>query len=631
MNTTWQILIGNLAIVALVISIWAHIYFRFRLMTDLQTKLAFGAVMGAGTMASMMMSVPLSNGVFIDLRYSLVAISALFGGAPSAILTIPLAVAFRLQMGGAGALDGMISIACVGAVSLTLRVLQKRRKARLADTFILGALVSVTLLATMLVLPAQISAMALQLVGVPAVVLNFGAIIVAGALLLQFEHMALDRDLLTAALTQTPDFQYVKNRDSVFVVVNRNVAEHHHFTSPEAMVGATDFHIATQRRAEVLFAEEQALMRSGEALINKIEPLQQGDKEHWFRTSKVPLRDRDGIVIGLAGVTRDITEERSIERELRANRNMLSHAMSGMSDGFAMYDPKGDLVYANPQYAHLFPLSGVVRVAGFNIRDILRKAVETQERRSFPAEIDEEWIETAARDLHRDKDEEIDLYDGRWLSLRTRMTADGMALVVVSDVTAMKQAEHSLRAVADRMKSLAETDGLTGIVNRRAFDEALALALARSVRERTPLSLLMIDVDRFKAYNDTYGHLAGDECLKAVTDCLRKSARRDTDIVARFGGEEFVVLMPEADEADACRVAEQFRDALHALNLPHTGSEFGRVTASAGIAVKQSRARATTPAEFMQHADEALYDAKRNGRDRISIWESPASARTANG
>jgi len=631
MNTTWQILIGNLAIVALVISIWAHIYFRFRQMTDLQTKIAFGAVMGAGTMASMMMSVPLSNGVFIDLRYSLVAISALFGGAPSAILTIPLAVAFRLHMGGAGALDGMISIACVGAVSLTLRVLQTRRKAKLSDTFILGALVSITLLATMLILPAQVSAMTLQLVGVPVTVMNFGAIVVAGALLLQFEHMAQDRDLLTAALTQTPDFQYVKNRDSVFVVVNRNVAEHHHFSSPEAMIGATDFHIATQRRAEVLFAEEQALMRSGEALINKIEPLQQGDREHWFRTSKVPLRDRDGVVIGLAGVTRDITEERNIERELRENRNMLSHAMSGMSDGFAMYDPKGDLVYANPQYAHLFPLSGVVRIAGFNIRDILRKAIETQERRNFPAEIDEDWIETAARDLHRDKDEEIDLYDGRWLSLRTRMTADGMALVVVSDVTAMKQAEHSLRAVAERMKSLAETDGLTGIVNRRAFDEALTLAIAHSVRERTPLSLLMIDIDRFKAYNDTYGHLAGDECLKAVSDCLRKVARRDIDIVARYGGEEFVVLMPGSDEAGACRLAGQFRDALRALNVPHGGSEFGRVTASVGVAVKQSRGRATAPAELMQHADEALYNAKHNGRDRVSIWESPSSARAANG
>lgn len=631
MNTTWQILTGNLAIVALVISVWAHIYFRFRQLSDLHTKLAFGAVMGAGTMASMMMSVPLSNGVFIDLRYSLVAISALFGGAPSAILTIPMAVAFRLYMGGAGAVDGVISIACAGAVSLTLRILQKRRKAKLSDIFILGATVSLTLLATMLILPNQVSAMTLQLVGIPAIVLNFGAIAVAGSLLLQFENMAQDRDLLTAALTQTPDFQYVKNRDSVFVVVNRNVAEHHHFSSPEAMIGTTDFHIATQRRAEVLFAEEQDLMRRGEAQINKIESLMQGEREHWFRTSKVPLRDRDGVIIGLAGVTRDITEERRIERELRDSRNMLSHAMSGMSDGFAMYDPQGKLVYANPQYSNLFPLSGVVRVAGYNIRDILRKAIETQERRNFPVAVDEQWIETAARDLHRDKDEEIDLYDGRWLSLRTRMTADGMALVVVSDVTAMKQAEHSLRAVADRMKSLAETDGLTGIVNRRAFDEALALALARSVRERTPLSLLMIDVDRFKAYNDTYGHLAGDECLKSVTDCLRKAARRDTDIVARFGGEEFVVLMPEADEADACRVAGQFRDALHALNLPHTGSEFTRVTASVGVAVKQSRGRATTPSEFMQHADEALYDAKRGGRDRVSVWESPSSARAVNG
>jgi diguanylate cyclase (GGDEF)-like protein len=126
-----------------------------------------------------------------------------------------------------------------------------------------------------------------------------------------------------------------------------------------------------------------------------------------------------------------------------------------------------------------------------------------------------------------------------------------MAIVVVSDITAMKQAEYSLRTIADHMKSLAETDGLTGAVNRRAFDDSIVAELARSIRNRTSLSVMMIDIDRFKLYNDTYGHLAGDQCLKAVSDCLRDVVRGEGNIVARFGGEEFVVLLPETEEVAA--------------------------------------------------------------------------------
>jgi diguanylate cyclase (GGDEF)-like protein/PAS domain S-box-containing protein len=626
MSTTWQILIGNLATVALVISIWAHLYDRLRERSDLQTKLMFGVAMGIGAIASMTLSVPVRPGAFLDLRFSLIAISAIFGGPASALVTSIVAIAYRLLQGGAGAFVGVVGMMVVAIIGVGAYAVVRGRAIKLIDTAALSITVGIALFVTIMTVSGQGNADTFSHVVLPAVLLNSLAIVIAGLVLLQFRRIAFERDLLTAALTQMPDFHYVKNRESEFVIVNRKMAAHNHFTSPADMVGMTDFHLTSKRRAETLYFDEQELMRRGEAQIDKVEFLREGEDERWYSATKVPLRDRQGSIIGMAGVTRDITGERQVEQELRQNRNMLSHAMAGMSDGFAMFDQQGTLVFCNAQYSNLFPLSGVLRMAGSNIRDILRKVVETNERRGLPTHSTDEWIDNAVAHLHMDKDEEIDLFDGRWLSLRTRMTTDGMAIVVVSDVTIMKQAEQSLRTVADQMKSLAETDGLTGTVNRRALDAAIASELAYSITNRTSLSVMMIDIDRFKLYNDTYGHLAGDQCLKTVSDCLRDVVSRDTDIVARFGGEEFVVLLPGTDEVVALEVARAFRNRLNALHLPHSASEFGHVTVSIGVATKNSHAPEITASRLLKEADQALYSAKRNGRDQIAMSEGVAVA-----
>jgi diguanylate cyclase (GGDEF)-like protein/PAS domain S-box-containing protein len=582
--------------------------------------------MGIGAIASMTLSVPIGPGAFLDLRFSLIATSAIFGGPVSALATSIVAIAYRLFQGGAGAFIGVVCIVVVAIIGMGACVVVQGRTIKLIDIAALSIAVGIALFITIMAGSAQGDAAAFTHVVLPAILLNSIAVVIAGLVLLQFRRIAFERNLLTAALTQTPGFHYVKNRESEFVIVNQKMAEHNHFTLPTDMVGMTDFHLTSKRRAETLYFEEQELMRSGEAQIDKIELLREGEDERWYSATKVPLRDRQGSIIGLVGVTRDITDKRQVEQELQKNRNMLSHAMAGMSDGFAMFDPQGTLVFCNRQYANLFPRSGVMRVAGSNIRDILRKVVETDERRNLPKHSTDEWIEHAAADLHRDKDEEIDLYEGRWLSLRTRLTADGMAIVVVSDITAMKQAEYSLRTIADHMKSLAETDGLTGAVNRRAFDDSIVAELARSIRNRTSLSVMMIDIDRFKLYNDTYGHLAGDQCLKAVSDCLRDVVRGEGNIVARFGGEEFVVLLPETEEVAAVELAGAFRNRLNGLHLPHSASEFGHVTASIGIATRNGYAPELTASQLLKDADQALYRAKRNGRDQIAVSESAVVA-----
>lgn len=266
-------------------------------------------------------------------------------------------------------------------------------------------------------------------------------------------------------------------------------------------------------------------------------------------------------------------------------------------------------------------------MVGAHISDILRRVAETGERTGIPENDREEWIKATSATLHSNKDEEVQLHNGDWRSIRTRLAEDGMAMAVVSDITATKQAEIALRLSAEQLKNLAETDGLTGMVNRRAFDEAFARETAGSARKNTPFSLLMVDIDRFKAYNDTYGHPAGDQCLRVVSRCLRQSVSRPADIVARYGGEEFVVLLPATSAKGAMIVAEQFARLLSQENIVHSGSEFGRVTASIGISCATGATLRINPNRLLTEADAALYDAKTQGRNRI-LAHSPDERQT---
>lgn len=166
-----------------------------------------------------------------------------------------------------------------------------------------------------------------------------------------------------------------------------------------------------------------------------------------------------------------------------------------------------------------------------------------------------------------------------------------------------------------RLAELSSTDGLTGIANRRRFDEALDAEWKRARREGRTVSLLMIDVDHFKHYNDALGHLAGDDCLKRVAQTLREHAARPGDLVARYGGEEFA-LLTLADAASALRLGRLLRDAVFTLALPHPESPEGRVTISLGVATLSAGGSAT-PSDLIRLADEALYAAKRGGRNRV--------------
>ncbi len=163
---------------------------------------------------------------------------------------------------------------------------------------------------------------------------------------------------------------------------------------------------------------------------------------------------------------------------------------------------------------------------------------------------------------------------------------------------------------------ISSSDGLTGVSNRRFFDEAIALEWRRARRHSNSIAMLMCDVDFFKLFNDTYGHQAGDDCLRKVAKAISLNTERPSDIVARYGGEEFAVVLPETTIGGALMVAEKIRQAIRELNIPHESSPDGRVTMSIGIA-SAAPGFDNPPDDLILAADKALYRAKREGRDRV--------------
>jgi diguanylate cyclase (GGDEF)-like protein len=195
----------------------------------------------------------------------------------------------------------------------------------------------------------------------------------------------------------------------------------------------------------------------------------------------------------------------------------------------------------------------------------------------------------------------------------------------------IQQRTADLAEANHKLEALSVTDGLTQLANRRHFDQAFDQEWQRAVRQGSPVSLVMIDVDHFKAYNDHYGHLAGDECLKQLAAVLQRTVRRAGELAARYGGEEFVVLLPGHDVDSALTEAQRIRTAVESLSLPHKASDTAEVlTLSLGVASRVPQL-AEDPYGLVQQADEALYLAKHQGRNRVVVHPSVNYRRASSG
>lgn len=190
------------------------------------------------------------------------------------------------------------------------------------------------------------------------------------------------------------------------------------------------------------------------------------------------------------------------------------------------------------------------------------------------------------------------------------------------DISERKQNEQELERLRKELEVLSFQDGLTGLGNRRLFDQVLSREWGDARRRRTSISLILVDVDHFKEYNDHYGHLEGDDCLKAIAAELQKAAARPRDIVARFGGEEFAIILPETDDRAAKIVAERCRASIEGLAIPHARVPDGkppRVTVSLGVnSGIPADAGEDSIREFLDATDRHMYAAKQQGRNRVA-------------
>jgi diguanylate cyclase (GGDEF)-like protein/PAS domain S-box-containing protein len=215
--------------------------------------------------------------------------------------------------------------------------------------------------------------------------------------------------------------------------------------------------------------------------------------------------------------------------------------------------------------------------------------------------------------------------DGRYVWIRDVVhvvrDADGEVDCLVGfmfDISERKETEQKLITLQKELEALSFKDGLTGVANRRMLDTVLDTEWTQARRNSRPLSLILIDIDYFKQYNDLYGHIQGDDCLKRVGQVLGSAATRARDLLARFGGEEFALILPETDAAAAKKVAERCRGLLFKEQIPHAGSPVSQIlTASFGVGTIIP-GHDDQPLTFVESVDRLLYQAKQAGRNRVA-------------
>jgi len=233
---------------------------------------------------------------------------------------------------------------------------------------------------------------------------------------------------------------------------------------------------------------------------------------------------------------------------------------------------------------------------------------------------EDEWLAERLSKRGTYKEPQLKAFSGnQWVNTYETRTPEGYLVASWIDITELVRKGKMLEASNRRLIQQSSMDKLTGLANRRSFDEGLAVEWQRAARSGSTLSLLMVDIDHFKQYNDNYGHVAGDECLRRVARVLDNRVRRAGELVARYGGEEFVLLLPGADMAHACETAEQCLLQMQDEALPHVASATSPfVTFSIGVAcIRPGNEQEAT--SLVNAADTAMYRAKSGGRARYEV------------
>ncbi|OLN25044.1 putative two-component response regulator with GGDEF domain [Desulfovibrio sp. DV] len=311
-------------------------------------------------------------------------------------------------------------------------------------------------------------------------------------------------------------------------------------------------------------------------------------------------------------------ESQVAQENMRASKLFLQSVLNGLTAHIALIDASGDIILVNEAWRDFARDNGLAPELAGEGTNYLCACDNATEAGSFAAgirqvlagELEQFTMEYPCHAPHQP----------RWFVGRvTPFPGDGPRRVVVAheDISERKLMELALAETNQKLGALSATDGLTGIANRRHFDEVFASEYPRHTRSGMTLSLVMLDIDYFKNYNDAYGHAKGDDCLAQVAGTIARSLQRKTDLAARYGGEEFICLLPETELAGAATVAEDIRQSVARLAIPHAQSAAAPVvTVSVGVLAAKCSPGAV-PGDLYKQVDALLYQAKANGRNRV--------------
>ncbi|MFB9328232.1 diguanylate cyclase [Paenibacillus aurantiacus] len=306
-------------------------------------------------------------------------------------------------------------------------------------------------------------------------------------------------------------------------------------------------------------------------------------------------------------VVKDITSRKRQERLLAEAHERTSNILESIADAFFSVDRQWRFTYVNRE---------AERVLGRSKQELLGHVIWTQ----FPRVMHTKFHDAYQEAMQHDRPVSVQTYFeplGEWFEVRAFPSKEGLS-VYFHNITDRKMAELELQQLNEELQRYSYLDGLTGLANRRAFDLKLHLEWEKGAEERKPLSLLLMDIDYFKRYNDTYGHEAGDRCLKQVAAKLSELAAAPERLISRYGGEEFAIVLPGLDGEEALRQAETIRTGIESLGIAHGSSSVSEVvTVSIGVSSMLPNLEVEMK-ELLIEADRALYRSKER-RNAVSV------------
>lgn len=446
------------------------------------------------------------------------------------------------------------------------------------------------------------------------------------------DQLAEMNDLFSSMLDNSHVMTAYLDRDFRFMFVNKAYAAAGHRPT-EAYIGQSHFALYPDPGNERIFRE---VLASGKPYRADARPFSHPDQPErgttYWDVDLLPVHDARGEITGLLLSLLDVTDETRALRKLAEREAFLSTILDTVGDGLVVSDAKGRILNVTQSLCRMYGYDES-ELAGRNISML----IGGHDRMQHAGYVEEHIARPVKKLFRRTVEGEGVRHDGTSFPVEVTITQtgdDGNVLLIgtirdISERRAMladlrqqqdktEEANRQLKRVNEELEFLSTHDNLTGLPNRHYFDGFSTRLWRRAIRHEEPVAILMLDIDYFKRYNDHYGHLAGDACLRQIGELLGNMINRPDDAVARFGGEEFIVMLGNTGTDGARHVANAILDKMRQAAIPHIHSEHGIVTLSVGAAVVVPGKGARLESG-LQQADDALYRAKTAGRNRLEM------------